>query len=310
MKKMLRLLATLGLFLSLVSMLPGCGKDTDSQVTYPAEIIVTYKLVSATRGVTRATLNWDSKNADSVFLDGEYLPSLKGSKDVELVKESTIFTFSAKNKIGKTTTKVEVKKLTPPIVVLTATVTNLPKGGGKTKITLNATKTNEVSFNGSGYTTFPVSFETGWIGHDSTFTFIATGDGGETIATITITVVPPNEQELSLCSGTWIVTKLETTYFPLVGPWIPCDDYIGAKLTFYISFPYVYKVKSESVCGNDICVSWSNWSYDEISSTFHFGQKNVISIDENEMIVIYESSSTTGTPWYVRETYYKSSNPY
>ncbi|MEI8048103.1 MAG: hypothetical protein WCI92_12035 [Bacteroidota bacterium] len=313
MKTIAKFLTSLGLFVTLI-LIAGCTKDTTDPVVSQPVISATYSRGAVTVGVTQwVTLNWDSKNADSCFLNGEYLPLLKGSKDVDLVKETTIFTFTATNKAGKTTTKVEVKKLAPPIVTLTATVTNLPKGGGKTKITLNATKTNEVSFNGCGYTTFPVSFETAWLSHDSTFTFIATGDGGETVAIIKITVVPPTEQELML-SQSWVQTKEEDTYF-ITGPWkdrnfdftIPCvnDDIMA----FYMT-PQKILFDNKILCdgGNDL-PSWVPWLLNSDGTLVGiYPQRTIINLNWNTLVWIYESTEyndITGvtTKIYVKSTY-------
>jgi len=306
MKKMLQLLAILGLFLPLF-LSTGCEKDTnDGPVAYAPEITANYIIGEPTRGVAQpVTLNWDSKNADSCFLNGELLPSLKGSKEVSVTDEVTSFVFKAKNTVGSKIVEVKVKKLAKPEVYISASITDLPKGGGKTKLTVNVKNANNLTSIGGEYNIFPVVITTGWIDHDSTFVFTANGDGGETTSSITITVVPPSEQELTLKGDAWTVSRLEGSYYTTDGPWTDFYDYIGDKITFYISQPYPYKLKANKACANGTCEDWYDWVLNGSFLT-GFGDRTIESLSEHEMVLILKSYSNNGNfpvPWFVRETY-------
>ena len=307
---MLRLIAVLGLFLSLV-LISGCGKDetpvlVGQPVVYPTFKVVTNDAKSSTVSVL---ISYSTENVKTGDVDGEPLTVPTGTFTVSMNRGDTkIFTFTAYNVDGIRSQKqfpVEVKKLAEPDLYVSASVTNLPKGGGKTKLTANATHANSITFNGIEYTNFPIEFETNWIDHDSIFTFIAKGDGGETTKSITITVVPPTEQELIIKGDAWTVSKLEGSFYNTNGQWTEFYDYIGNKMTFYISQPYPYKMKAENACGSGTCEYWYDWSLSG-SLLSGFGDRTIVSLSEHQMVLIYESSSIRpggDIPWFVRETY-------
>lgn len=319
MKKLKRMLVNFGLFLSLL-LLAGCGKDTDDPIVVGQPTVTSsFSIITtdAKSSTVSVRVEWKTENATKGTLDGLRIKTPSGDTTFTMKKgEKKNLLFTVENSNGKSFQsylKIEIPSDPLPPTMTTSftfndqSVDTLPYLGGKVKVKVLFAN-GFLYLNGVKYEDSPKTFDF-TVTETKTYDFKVVGPGGEISFPVTVPVYIPTEIESLFISETWVVSKLETTYFPSVGPWIPCYDYIGAKLTFYLSFPYVYKAKSESVCGDDVCISWSNWSYDELSSIFHFGQKNVISIDENEMIVIYESSSTSGISWFVRETYHKSSNP-
>jgi hypothetical protein len=157
--------------------------------------------------------------------------------------------------------------------------------------------------NGIAYENSPATFNF-TITETKTYDFKVVGAGGEISIPFTVPVLIPNETELLLISGIWIVTKTQGSFYTPNGPWTSFYDYIGSKITFYLS---PKKMKSESILLPGTTL-WYDWSLNGSLLT-GFGDRNIISINSNEMVLIYESSSTqpdgTQIPWFVRETYAK-----
>jgi len=315
MRKIARLLATQGLFLAII-LIAGCKKDSPD-TTVPVgqpTITASYSLMpdGASSQSILAHVEWTSENATKGTLDGLRIKTPNGDTTFNMKKgDKKTLLFKVENASGKSFQeylKIEIPSdPIPPIPpTISASVTyngqtvdTLPYLGGEVKIKVFFAN-GILELNGVKYENSPKEL-TFTVTETKTYDFKVVGAGGEISLPFTVPVYVPTETELLLISGTWVVTKLEESCYTPDGPWSPIYDYIGVKRTFFLS---PNKMKREGPCPEGTCIYWYDWSLNGSVIT-GFGDRTIISINSNEMILILESFSTQNNvqiPWFVRET--------
>jgi hypothetical protein len=142
-----------------------------------------------------STLLWVVENATKVNISSLGDVSLGGTQDVSPAATTT-YTLTATNAAGSATAAATVNVIAtqpPKITSFTATPPNSPSSGSPVKLACQTTGAVTVTMAGilflpdnaaSGYTVYPAT--------DTTYTCIATGQGGQTdTQTVTVKVVPP-----------------------------------------------------------------------------------------------------------------------
>lgn len=316
MKKLKRMLVNFGLFLSLL-LLAGCEKDTDPTVMGQPTVTSSFSIITtdAKSSTVSVRVEWKTENATKGTLDGLRIKTPSGDTTFTMKKgEKKNLLFTVENSNGKSFQsylKIEIPSDPLPPTMTTSftfndqSVDTLPYLGGKMKVKVLFAN-GFLYLNGVKYEDSPKTFDF-TVTETKTYDFKVVGPGGEISFPVTVPVYVPNEIESLLISGTWVLSKLEeSNYFN--GPWNEFGGFLGTKMTFYLN---PKKLKAEYLPERNIPTGWYDWSLNE-SLLKGFGDRTIISINQNEMILIVESifhSPDGDIPWFTKETYHKSINP-
>ncbi|MFA6514663.1 MAG: hypothetical protein WCT42_00130 [Candidatus Paceibacterota bacterium] len=275
MKKMMRMLAFLGLFLSLL--LVGCEKDKPETPVSVGKPTITPTFVIGTtdsKSVTvSVTVSWITQNVVKGTVNGDNLRTPNGDTIFSMKKgETKLLTFIVENASGVKSQKyltvtVPANPL-PPTINISFTfndqvIDTLPYFGGP--VVINCIFTNgALELNGIKYENSPVTFNF-TVTETKTYDFKVIGPGGEVTESITVVVaqqIPPTQDEAYLCAGPWKMVKLEFQDGPGL-PWYEgtiSDCRKDDLRTFYFSPKKVVYDNGEIRCGTEDRTQEGPWT--------------------------------------------------
>jgi hypothetical protein len=311
MKKLFFSLLAAGLFLSIFI---GCDKDK-SEPSQPKPAIQASVIEQLSAGDSiLITLNWESKNATSCYLDDAPV-ALEGSKEV-YISENTTFVFKAKNDENSYETTKQVFAKGPvfelPTIQFSADPDTLPFGGGVTTISWTTEHADSVKYNDIWYApngSVEIAPEI-----TTAYTFAVRGKAGEVNSTYSVRVMTL-EETLSdfLCNyGSWTLIEIIEYEYTLEGPWVCFFDYyntlpcaqddrkyftMNPNKLFYAIGDTCPGTAGNAGNGHIFIFNWELEGY--FLSTI---EKNIMSLDENKLVWTYPSTGT-GMTTVIKETY-------